>query len=73
MINHVTSINLDILKIVDIIVGIHSTIPFNTLINFCLLIGKFFIHMCIIEKKRPSVMDYIETLKYHLIIEKTGL
>ena len=47
-------------------------IPFNTLINFCLLTGKFFIHMCIIEKKRPSVMDYIETLKYHLIIEKQG-
>ena len=69
-INHVTNISLDF-KMEDIIFGIHRTIPFNTLINFCVLIGKFFIHICNnIEKKSLSLMNYIETLKYHFIIEK---
>ena len=68
-INHITNINLEF-KIEDIIFGIHRTIPFNTVINFCVLIGKFFIHICSKERKRPSLMDYIATLKHHLIIEK---
>ena len=67
--NHITNINLE-LRIDDIIFGIHRTIPFNTVINFCILIGKFFIHMCNNDRKRPSLMDYIPTLKHHLTIEK---
>ena len=67
-INHITNINLEF-KIEDSIFVIHRTIPFNTVINFCVLIGKFFIHICSNERKRPILMDYIATLK-HLIIEK---
>ena len=67
--NHITNINLE-LRIEDIIFGIHRTIPFNTVINFCILIGKFFIHMCNNDRKTPSLMDYIPTLKHHLSIEK---
>ena len=68
-VNHITNINLEFKK-EDIIFGIHRTIPFNTVINFCVLIGKFFIHICSKERKRPSLMDYIVTLKHYLIIEK---
>ena len=68
-INHITNINLEF-KIEDIIFGIHRTIPFNMLINFCILIGKFFVHICNKERKRPSLMDYIAPLKHQLTIEK---
>ena len=58
------------LKTEDIIFGIYKNIPFNVSINFCVLIGKFYIHICNTEKKRPTLTNYILTLKHHLTIEK---
>ena len=57
-------------KIEEIIFGICDNIPFNTITNFCILIGKFFIHICNLDNKKPSLLDYIVSLKHYLEIEK---
>ena len=67
--NDIGNFNLDF-KVEDIIFGVYKNISFNSLINFCLLIGKFYVQMCNIQKKKPDLSNYILTLKHHLSIEK---
>ena len=54
----------------DILFGIYKNIAFNTLINFCVLTGKIYIHTCNREKRIVSLTNYIVTLKHQLRIEQ---
>ena len=57
-------------NIKEIIFGIYDNIPYIVLINFCILIGKLFIHICNLDNEKPNLLDYIVSQKHYLEIEK---